>query len=286
VRKEAILGIFFQHPGRGRRSRKRISIAEDNESMKRVQAPTAFDEGVGEPVEEFRMTGSVAEGTEIFGGSDESFSKMPAPDSIHKDSGGERMIWTRHPLSQLEATAGVIRKGTGSLGENSRNRARNFFSQIAMTPPDMNRQGRDNLRLIDQSHGTGAIRGIAFEEPGRFEELIQLSKIVRRKGVLRLGGKGKETRGIEEGGAKRFLLRIGKDLRLRFGFLQLGKGENGFAELFLIEGAKSLPVVLLLEIPPGRKHFVLRLYEKVASGVVKNTRVETKSVRDLPDFVE
>jgi hypothetical protein len=62
-----------------------------------------------EPVEQLGMRGSLATQAEVARAGHESFAKMPLPDAVHDDSGGERIFRIGDPLREFEPAAAFLR---------------------------------------------------------------------------------------------------------------------------------------------------------------------------------
>ena len=58
-----------------------------------LKGPTVLDKTVGEIVQQGRVAGRASGGAEVVRGADEAFSKMPVPDPVDDDPGGEGVPW-------------------------------------------------------------------------------------------------------------------------------------------------------------------------------------------------
>ena len=105
VRQVLILGIFFAgvHAAVGGLA---VSRGEQYHAVELFDTPAFFDEFQGEPIEEFRMTGSGATGTVVASRRDNATTEVVLPDAIHHDPCGEGIVGTGDPFRQPGAAAG------------------------------------------------------------------------------------------------------------------------------------------------------------------------------------
>ena len=85
--------------------------------MEMFDGPSAVNQFAGEPVEKFGMGGGNASLAEIVDGADEAGAKVPVPDAVGHDPGGEGMLGMRQPFRELKSSArvGGYGKGGGQL---------------------------------------------------------------------------------------------------------------------------------------------------------------------------
>ena len=81
-----------------------------NRSVQLLQRPLIFDKALCKPVQQFRMSRFFTKQSEVICRLHESASKMPAPHTIDKNSGRQRMTSIRQPVCEFPATAFVARK--------------------------------------------------------------------------------------------------------------------------------------------------------------------------------
>src|SRR3954462_9586549 len=79
-----------------------------------------------------------SEFTEIIGCADNPFAKMMLPDTVHHHPGGQRIIRTGDPFSQLQTSATVSNRWLVLPGYNLRKVARHGVSQSIVAAADVN----------------------------------------------------------------------------------------------------------------------------------------------------
>ena len=85
--------------------------------MERLEPPTPFDEGRGEPVEQLRMARAIALGPEVVDRLDEPGAEVVLPDPVDEDPGRQRDARVDEPSGEPRPGVGDVR--LGSSGRSS-----------------------------------------------------------------------------------------------------------------------------------------------------------------------
>ena len=99
---QIILRIF----GKGcwvSRRRHLVCVRQHQHPVHGLELPTFGDEFTGEPIEQFRMRGPIAETTEIIGRANDAPPEVMLEDSIHHHAGHERVAVACQPFRQHTA---------------------------------------------------------------------------------------------------------------------------------------------------------------------------------------
>ncbi len=80
-----------------------VGAAEDDLAEEFLEGPAGRLEAEGEVVEEFRVGGLLAEGTEVVGGADQAATEEVEPGAVDGDPGGEGIPGSGEPIGELEA---------------------------------------------------------------------------------------------------------------------------------------------------------------------------------------
>ena len=124
--------------------------------------PSGFDEPAGQPVEQFRMIGGLAEPAEIVGRADDPFAEMPEPDPVHHHPGGQRMIGARQPVPQLEGPLRALSTTVPfAIGQGRGKASRDLLAERQVAAPDVN-PDVDRLPILD-AHRDRDRRGFLLE---------------------------------------------------------------------------------------------------------------------------
>src|SRR5262245_28194417 len=73
--------------------------------MQLLDRPAASHEMPRERIEQFRVSRFFTQQTEIVGRTNQSLTKMPAPDPVHDDATGQRMLGIHNPFCQFHSSA-------------------------------------------------------------------------------------------------------------------------------------------------------------------------------------
>ena len=79
-----------------------VGIGIKDDAVDVLHGPAVCHEFVGEPVQKFGMGRSTAQFPEVFRTIDQSLAKVPAPDAVDDDSGGEGISRVRQPVGQFQ----------------------------------------------------------------------------------------------------------------------------------------------------------------------------------------
>src|SRR5688572_30288232 len=72
--------------------------------------PAAFDELVGEKIEQLGMSRLLAHDAEVIDAADNAFAKMMLPDTVDHDAGEEGIRLAEHALGKSEAAGAFLRR--------------------------------------------------------------------------------------------------------------------------------------------------------------------------------
>src|SRR2546428_335391 len=75
----------------------------EDQPVDRFDAPALLNEPAGQPVEQFRMRGTLAIAAKVVHGAHNAFTEMVLPDSVDHDARGERVLRARDPARQRNA---------------------------------------------------------------------------------------------------------------------------------------------------------------------------------------
>src|ERR1700722_1299879 len=107
--------------------------------MQRLDRPTGADELFRQPVQQFRMRGTLAEFAEVVRRANDPFSEMPLPNAIHQDARRQRVLCTGNPLCQCDASAPLADGRLILADEEFRKMAGDALSQSGVTSANVYR---------------------------------------------------------------------------------------------------------------------------------------------------
>ena len=119
--------------------------------MHLFDAPAAFDEGVGQPVEQFGVRGAFAVDAKVGSGGDDAAPKVLLPNAIHHHPRREWIFRRGDPLGQRRApTAGrelpvavaLDRGGLSLAGDGRKKTSFHHLARLAIVTADQNPRGR------------------------------------------------------------------------------------------------------------------------------------------------
>ncbi len=118
--------------------------------MQRLDRPTGTNELVCQPVQQFRMCGTLTQFAEVVRCTDEPLPEMPLPNAIHQDTRRQRVLWIGNPSCQFEASAPLVDGRLILSDKEFRKMAGDALSQPRVTPTNVNRHvldaGEDSAR--------------------------------------------------------------------------------------------------------------------------------------------
>src|SRR6185295_13001212 len=89
-------------------------VAGEDEPVQFLERPVGVvDEPIGEPVQEFRVSGCGTHEAEVAGGADEADAEVLLPDAVDDDARGQWVIRAGEPLGEAETATGGLRAGRG-----------------------------------------------------------------------------------------------------------------------------------------------------------------------------
>ena len=178
-----VFGIVFEEGGVGLRGLA-IGRGVHHEAMHCLHGPTGFDEVLREVIEEFRVSGLLAEAAEVVGRGDDASSEMPTPKAVYNDAGGEWVFGGSNPAGELESSALFFgHRDFFATGPGRGDAARGFFAEgkIVATKMDF-----DVLcRVFRDAHDFVGIGEVFFERGDLFAQLFFF--LLGRLLVLSLG---------------------------------------------------------------------------------------------------
>ena len=175
--------------------------------MEFFQRPAVLDEGRGEPIEQLRVRGLVADHAEIARRARERLAEVVLPDAVHEDARGERIGGIGDGVGELAATAACAEKRGIFARKNLEKTARRRFAMPAQIAANSDRQ----------IHAPGVGERVGFGRRGR-HGLAQALELLLHRGEV--GARGfvvlglvdffgefldRLLRGVEGGGGLAFL---------------------------------------------------------------------------------